>query len=461
MERREQYKRLIMFCASVLIIGTQVALFAYTWYRHYRSVAVIKVDFYRRGNWAVIAFYALMLFFFFKIYGAFKVGYLRVLDVLYSQILSILCVNGLAYLQLSLIGRWKWLSHIKPMLNLTVLDIIVTIIWVVFVRWIYARIYPPKQLLFIFGTRSPEELIYKISTRKDKYTIRETINIEEGEKLIKEKISRYKAVMIGDIPSQTRNLLLKYCFEKSIRCYTVPKISDIISRSASDIHLFDTPFLLSRNHGLSAEQKFTKRMMDIVISVIGIAIMWPVMLAIALIIKGYDKGSILYKQERLTLDGKIFCVLKFRSMRVDSEKEGVRLAMKNDSRITPFGKILRNIHFDELPQLFNIIKGDMSLVGPRPERPVIIEEYEKIIPEFKYRLKVKAGLTGYAQVYGKYNTTPYDKLKLDLTYIQNYSIWLDVKLMMLTFKILFQKENSEGVESWQTTATKNTSLKKD
>ena len=137
---------------------------------------------------------------------------------------------------------------------------------------------------------------------------------------------------------------------------------------------------------------------------------------------------------------------------MDSEKAGAQLAKKNDDRITPVGRVLRALHFDEFPQLINIIKGDMSLVGPRPERPEIAKQYKEIIPEFDFRLKVKAGLTGYAQVYGKYNTTPYDKLKLDLTYIENYTFWLDIKLMFLTFKILFQKENSEGLDTGQKTA---------
>ena len=182
----------------------------------------------------------------------------------------------------------------------------------------------------------------------------------------------------------------------------------------------------------------------------------PLMLIIALLVHFYDGGPVFYKQERLTKDGAVFLVYKFRSMRVDSEKEKrLRLAMKKgDSRVTPVGKVLRNIHFDELPQLINIIKGDMSLVGPRPERPEIAAEYTKEIPEFPYRLKVKAGLTGYAQVYGKYNTTPYDKLKLDLTYIENYSFLLDLQLIATTVKILFQKENTEGVDQWQTTASK-------
>jgi lipopolysaccharide/colanic/teichoic acid biosynthesis glycosyltransferase len=165
---------------------------------------------------------------------------------------------------------------------------------------------------------------------------------------------------------------------------------------------------------------------------------------------------VLYKQVRCTTGGREFKIMKFRSMRVDAEKDGVaRLAAKNDSRITPVGKFIRAVRIDELPQLFNILAGDMSFIGPRPERPEIIRQYVEDMPEFVFRMKVKAGLAGYAQVYGKYNTTPYDKLKLDLTYIENYSVWMDIKLMLLTLKILIKAESTEGVESTQTTAIKS------
>ena len=179
------------------------------------------------------------------------------------------------------------------------------------------------------------------------------------------------------------------------------------------------------------------------------------MLITAVIVKAYDGGPVLYKQTRCTQNQREFKILKFRSMRVDAEKDGVaRLASKGDSRITPIGRFIRKVRIDELPQLINIIKGEMSFIGPRPERPEIIKQYVEIMPEFAFRTKVKAGLAGYAQVYGKYNTTPYDKLKLDLTYIENYSFWLDLKLLFLTFKILFQKEKSEGVDNAQKTALK-------
>ena len=215
--------------------------------------------------------------------------------------------------------------------------------------------------------------------------------------------------------------------------------------------------MLSRNQGLTIEQRFVKRTMDIVFALLAIVISSPFLLVIAVAIKLYDGGPVFYKQERLTRDRKTFQIIKFRSMKVDSEKQGAQLAKKDDDRITPVGKIIRRTHLDELPQIFNILKGEMSFVGPRPERQEIAEKYEEIVPEFRFRLKVKAGLTGYAQVYGKYNTTPYDKLKLDLTYIQTYSAWLDVKLMLMTFKIMFQKENTEGVDEKQTTAIKKES----
>ena len=206
---------------------------------------------------------------------------------------------------------------------------------------------------------------------------------------------------------------------------------------------------------MKIEQRVVKRLIDIVCAVILLVIAFPFMFLTAIAIKLYDGGPVLYKQIRCTRDSREFYILKFRSMRVDAEKDGVaRLAAKNDSRITPIGKFIRAVRIDELPQLLNILKGDMSFIGPRPERPEIIAEYMQTMPEFAFRMKVKAGLAGYAQVYGKYNTTPYDKLKLDLTYIENYSVWLDLKLMLLTLKILVKPESTEGVDTAQRTANK-------
>lgn len=454
MYKRERYKRLIMFFATVLIVAVQTGVFAYAWFNDYYSKEVIGRLYGYWGHWALLALYALLVVLISKLFSAFKVGYMRILDVILAQIFSVILVNAVEYLQLALIGHWKFLEHIEPMLRVTGINLAAVIIWVLFMRWIYAKIYPPHEILLVYDKFGPRQLMQKLAERKDKYLVTGTMSLDNGVEKICKEIPNYQAVMLGDLPSHERNQLLKFCFEQNIRCYCQPKISDIMVMSSEKLHMFDTPLLLFRNNGLTVEKQFIKRVFDVVCSVVMLVVISPLMLLIALLVKLYDGGPVFYQQDRLTKDGKIFQVYKFRSMRVDSEKDGARLAMKGDSRVTPIGKVLRNIHFDELPQLFNIIKGDMSLVGPRPERPEIAAQYKKEIPEFDYRLKVKAGLTGYAQVYGKYNTTPYDKLKLDLTYIENYSFLLDLQLIATTVKILFQKENTEGVEQWQTTASK-------
>ena len=345
------------------------------------------------------------------------------------------------------------------MIEMTFVQILMIILWIFGSRFIYSRLYRARKLLVIYGDRDPGDLIHKMNSRSDKYNISGKVHISLGEEKIHKMMNEYEGVIIWDLPSSIRNRYLKYCFDNSIRCYMSPKISDIILTGTTRIHLFDTPLLMSRNHGFSVEERAGKRILDIIVSGLGILITAPIMLIIAICVKAYDRGPVFYYQDRLTYKGKEFKICKFRSMCVDSEKQGARLASKNDSRITPVGKVLRNLHLDELPQLFNVFKGDMSLVGPRPERRVIMDEYEKEIPEFHYRLKVKAGLTGYAQVYGKYNTTPYDKLKLDLFYIENYSFLLDIKLLFMTVKIFFQKEVSEGVEDTQVNALKDSGEK--
>ena len=339
---------------------------------------------------------------------------------------------------------------------MTIVQIAIILLWVFICKLIYAALYPPRQMLLVCYDRDPDDMINKMSSRQDKYEICDIADLnEESLDSVCDMVTEYEAVLIYDIPAYERNIILKHCFTEGVRTYVTPKISDILLRGADNIHLFDTPLYLSRNQGLSADQLMFKRLLDLVVCVPVSVVLMPLFLLISLLIKLYDGGPVLYKQPRLTINGKVFNIYKFRSMRMDSEKAGAQLAKKNDDRITPVGRVLRALHFDEFPQLINIIKGDMSLVGPRPERPEIAKQYKEIIPEFDFRLKVKAGLTGYAQVYGKYNTTPYDKLKLDLTYIENYTFWLDIKLMFLTFKILFQKENTEGIDANQVTAIKS------
>ncbi len=457
MRQRERYKRLLIFAASAIIMLLQTGIFIYTWFSSYSEIGA---NYFVRGNYIIIAQYALMMFFAYKIYGGFKIGQLRIFEMLYSQILSVLTVNIITYLQLSLIGRWQFMSNIAPIALMTLVDIVVVTGYVLLTRWIYVKLYPPRKLLVIYGKYSPDGLIKKLDGRADKYNVEETVSIDNDIEYIKKKISEHQNIMLADIPADLRNELLKFCFANDIRCYSVPKISDIMIKSSQEINLFDTALLLFRPAELRPEQQFFKRAFDIIFSLLFIVLFSPLMLVIACIIKLYDKGPVLFTQDRLTKGGKVFKLYKFRSMSVQKDNEETEYCMtrKCDSRVTPVGKILRKLHLDELPQLLNVLKGEMSLVGPRPECPKIAKQYTKIVPEFEFRLKVKAGLTGFAQVFGKYNTTPCDKLKLDLEYIKNYSFLLDLKLIILTLKVLLSKENTEGVEDWQLTAATKENL---
>lgn len=449
---KEKYKHLLNFAANVIALLVEAFMFGWVWYIKYVPMLDKANTLFRRGNWAVIGMYVLFVYFFTRVFGGYRIGYMRVPDIILSQVLAVLLAMVVGYLEICLVAN-DYLTP-RPLIMMTLAEIIFIVPWVILVRKGYQHLYPPRQMLVIYGNYSPDDLIDKINTRKDKYNICASESYRVGYERLYPLILKYNAVVLCDLPAEARNQIMKFCYQESVRTYVTPKISDILFRGADDIHLFDTPLLLSRNQGLSIVDLFIKRCMDIVFSMAGIILASPFMILIALFIKLYDRGPVFYKQERITKDGKPFMIIKFRSMSVHSEEEGARLAAKGDSRVTPVGRLIRAIHFDELPQLFNILKGDMSMVGPRPERQVIADQYAEEIPEFVLRLKVKAGLTGYAQVYGKYNTTPYDKLKLDLTYIENYSAWLDIRILLLTFKILFVRENTEGVDESQTTAMK-------
>ena len=437
MRNQVKYKRLIKLSFAVVQMCFILILYYFVWTDYYNKV--VTSPFWRRGNWMMVFLYGILLYFFMKMYGGFKVGYLQKGNLIFSQILSVCFTNIFTYFQITALNKHFFVPTV--LLLMTAADIVVIVLWTILFQKLYMRLFPPRKLLLLSGNRSDYHLIEKINTREDKYEIIDTINYKKGFDLFQKKIQNSDGVIIGDIPSHERNQILKYCFEQNIRAYSVPKISDILLKSSAELTLFDSPLLLSRN-----EQLWGKRLMDLIFSIVSLVIALPFFIVIGGLIKLTDPGPVFYKQERLTVNGKIFQIYKFRTMIQDAEKEtGPQLASKEDDRILPVGRFLRRFRLDELPQIFNILKGDMSLVGPRPERPELAKEIEKEIPEFPYRLKVKAGLTGYAQIYGKYNTTSYDKLKLDLTYIRNYSMWLDLKLILMTPKIMMLKESSEGV----------------
>ena len=448
--KRERYKRMVIFFEVIILLAVFTALYSYLWNTLYESVVLIP--FFRRGNWAMVAMYPILLLVFGKIFGIFHVAVARRVDMVFSNVFNTFVANLITYF--ILVALLRHYPDMTPLLILWIVEIILSILWVIGVKALNNVIFPPHSLLLIHGDYSLKELVLHVNERSERYVIIEVISVSEGMEKLTERIAEHDAILISDLPAETRNDILKYCYAIDKRIYMLPKITDIIVSSSDQIHLFDNVAYISKNYGLAQDQRIFKRAMDIFISFVMIVLTSWLMLIIAAAIRIGDGGPAFYRQDRLTIGGKVFKIIKFRSMRIDAEKMGPQLSTRHDPRITKVGKILRAAHLDELPQLFNVLKGDMSMVGPRPERPEIFKEYIDHVPEFQFRLKVKAGLTGYAQVYGRYNSTPYNKLRLDLTYIQNYSIWLDIKCMVMTVKILFKNEAWEGISDDQKTAQK-------
>ena len=387
-----------------------------------------------------------------RIYESFLISLVRITEMVYSQALALLMSDGILYLVLSLMERR--LVAVMPMLGLFAAQLLISVLWSVCAhKWYFASFAPKRTAVIHDRGRDVGELIGTYGLSK-KFEVCRTATLEECLEGNFEVLEGMQTVFLCGISSHDRNLILKQCVEKGITVYVLPKIGDIIMSGAKQMHLFHLPFLRVGRYDPAPEYLFLKRLFDVVVSGCALIVLSPVMLLVGWAVRR-DGGPAFYRQCRLTKDGRRFDVLKFRSMRVDAEKDGkARLASANDDRITPVGHFIRKVRIDELPQLINILRGDMSIVGPRPERPEIAAEYEKELPEFSLRLQAKAGLTGYAQVYGKYNTTPYDKLQMDLMYIANPSFWADLRIIFATIKILFLPESTEGVAEGQETAMK-------
>lgn len=398
-----------------------------------------------KGKYVLMGIYGLLTYLLFQNSDCTMFGQLNRVDLIIGQVISLFLVNFITFFQLCLIGN-ALLSPV-PMLVLFGIQTVVSIVLILIYTTVYHKLYAPHNMLLIFGHRDSVGLKFKMDSRKDKYNITGLISAEAGYDAIIKKIHEYDAVILNDVPAPLRNDILKYCYRYRVRTYVAPKLTDIMLRGAKNISLFDTPLLLVKGTGLTPAQRVGKRLMDILLCSIAMIPAAPIMAVVALAIKLEDGGPVFFKQKRMTRNGREFDILKFRSMIVDAEKyAGAVLATDNDPRITKVGRVIRATRLDEIPQILNILRGDMSIVGPRPERKVIADEYCKDIPEFAYRLKVRGGLTGYAQIYGKYNTSAYDKLRLDLMYIENYSLMLDIKLIILTLRIIFSKESTEGID---------------
>ncbi len=414
----------------------------YVWYWHYNTR--IPKAFFFWGHIFIAAVYLAILFFASIMYGGLKIGSFRMIELALSQGFATLVTNILFYGVICLLAYH--LPTVIPLCAGMLIQCLMIAVWIILATFGYRALFPPTDVLLLYGGSSQDIIIEKFKTRRHQFTVTRSLSVESEADAIDEEIPRHEAVMLWDIPGEVRNRIFKKCYENNVEIYVSPKIMDIVLKGSQNLHLFDTPLLFTKSDPVEAEQRIIKRLFDIVLAAIMIVITSPIMLITAVCVKACDGGSVFYRQTRCTKGNEEFSIIKFRSMIENAENDGVaRLASKSDDRITPVGRVIRKLRIDEIPQLFNVLKGDMSFVGPRPERPEFIKKYSEMMPEFAYRTKVKAGITGYAQVYGKYNTRPYDKLKLDLYYIENFSVWLDLRLLILTIKTMFLIWSSEGV----------------
>ena len=429
-----------------------VAAYGVAWFFYYQYQ--MFNGFYFWGDVAVVAFFSVLYFYFGKTYDAFVISHYRIFDIIASQTLALLFSDGLMYAITVLLC--KHFPNPLPLLLCFADQVSISIIWTCIAHWTYFKWFPAQKSIIVYDRqRGMKDLIEEYGLSK-KFDVKKTASVEECLDDLS-MIDGFEVVFLIGIHSHDRNFILKYCLYENKQVYVIPRLGDVIMSSARQVHLFHLPMMRVQRYRPRPGYILLKRVFDIVSSLLGLIVLSPIFLITAIAIKATDKGPVFYKQERLTKNGKRFMIHKFRSMRVDAEKDGVaRLSSgDNDDRITPVGRFIRKCRIDELPQLIDILVGNLSVVGPRPERPEIAEEYMKELPEFQLRLQVKAGLTGYAQVYGKYNTTPYDKLQMDLMYIANPSFAEDIRICFATFKILFAAESTEGIKAGKTTALDN------
>lgn len=428
---------------------TMAALFGLCWFGFYSDK--IFIPFYFYGDLYIIALFGVIYFLLCGAYDAFEISLQRISETFYSQVLALSITDVILYCVTCLLERRA--AAVVPLLVTFFAQILAAVLWsIVASRWYFASFRPKRSAIVYNGRVVIDRLIEHYGLEK-KFRIDFMIDVERCIEDLS-VLRGMEAVFLSDVRSSDRNTILKYCVERDIEVYMTPRIGDTIMNGARQVHMFHLPMLQVGRYHPSPLYLFLKRTFDILLSALALIVLSPVLLATAAAIKLEDGGPVFYTQERLTKNGRIFHIHKFRSMCVDAERDGVaRLSSgEHDDRITPVGHFIRRTRIDELPQLFDILRGDLAIVGPRPERPEIAKQYEETMPEFRLRLQAKAGLTGYAQVYGKYNSRPYDKLRMDLMYIARPSIFEDLRICIATVKILFVPESTEGVAEGQATA---------
>ena len=425
--------------------------FAACWYGFYRQHLALDPGI--GGNLMVLALFLVLYCLFGRVYSAFQVSIKRISEIVISQCLAVLAADAVMLVITGLLTAG--LPRFWPLLAALGCQSLLSLLWTVCTsRWYFSS-HPPRRSVVVWQLADTTEALIAQYHLERKFTVIRSVSLEA---CLQDPscLEGAETVFLQGADSHQRNLVLQYCLLHEMEVLVVPCLGDILLSGGRQIHLLHQPMLLVGRYQPTPEYLFCKRAFDILLSALGLIVLSPLLAVIAGAVHFSDGGPAIYTQTRLTTNGRRFSIHKFRSMRVDAEKDGVaRLSTgENDHRITPVGRVLRRLRLDELPQLWDILRGDLSLVGPRPERPEIAAQYTREMPEFALRLQAKAGLTGYAQVYGKYNSTPYEKLQLDLMYIARPSLVQDAGILLATAKTFFMSDSTEGVCPGQVTASR-------
>ncbi|HKM22107.1 MAG TPA: sugar transferase [Lachnospiraceae bacterium] len=378
------------------------------------------------------------------IYGKYDVGIRKPKSIVYSLVLAGIFTDLITYFQLSIMKTNDANNRMFKIENVGILFLVIVIQVLIFIFMTYignAFYFWIKDaehcLIIAFDPKEAERVAGALGDYKKRYRIGSIVHYQSED--LEERMLEADTIFLYDVPVDVRTGIVDFCYQNLKNVYFNPHIADILERNSKQVVIDDMSFFSSQFHTITFEQRIIKRLMDIGISALALIITSPILLISAVCIKKNDGGKVLFKQKRATVHGKVFVIYKFRTMHENVENYSV---VGDDDRVTAVGRFLRKYRIDELPQFYNILRGDMSLVGPRPEMLENVEDYTKEMPEFRYRLRMKAGLTGYAQIIGKYNTSSKDKLMLDLMYIENYSILKDIQLLFQTIMVLFNASDS-------------------
>lgn len=385
------------------------------------------------------------------VYGGYAVGKKKSKPVISSMSLATLATDVVTYLQLQIMNvnadknsTLMLFGEDLPWLILCmVAQVLLIIFWVRLGNGMYFTINPPRRCLLILPDRSQEKrLLYKIGRYALQWKVEATMLCTDPD--VEARMADYDVIFLATMPEEVKMRLLRRCYDLRKDVISQAQLQDIMLSNARQIVVDDAPFLEMEYGKITLGQRIAKRLMDVVVSLMVLVVFLPFLALIALCIRLEDHGPAIFRQQRMTVNGRTFSICKFRTMTVHDDSVKQVSATQNDQRITKVGAVLRRFRLDELPQFWNILKGDMTLVGPRPEMLENVEKYKQQLPAFAYREKMKAGLTGYAQIEGRYNTTPEDKLMLDLMYIESFSLWVDVKLLFRTLTVFFKSDSTEG-----------------